>query len=83
MHEAAGLISIEGSLEGLPKEKEGRGSDGGESAAMNPKSKKHGATVATDEEESAAAAKAARKKARKAAKLAAKAVKQTKVKSEL
>lgn len=57
MHEAAGLISIEGSLEGLPREMENA-----------PDSE---IPVAVSEE--AAAAKAARKKARKAKKAAAKA----------
>lgn len=59
MHEAAGLISIEGSLEGLPqKAKEG---GKGESSALG----KRRPAVASGE---AAAAKAAKKKARKAAK---------------
>lgn len=88
MHEAAGLISIEGSLEGLPKEG-GGGKGGAESAAANP-NKRRAASVATsspeamDEEEeaaAAAAAKAARKKAKKAARLASKAGKR--VKTEL
>ncbi|CAM9171660.1 unnamed protein product [Pylaiella littoralis] len=85
MHEAAGLISIEGSLEGLPAEKEGKIKDGEERAATNPNPSKRQAVAAAaeGEEEDAAAAKAARKKARKAAKLAAKASKKMKVKTEL
>ncbi|CAM9695340.1 unnamed protein product [Scytosiphon promiscuus] len=87
MHEAAGLISIEGSLEGLPKAAGGEEKEEGErgSAAANPKKRRvvtAGAKEGDGEEEkAAAAAKAARKKARKAAKLAAKAAKN--VKSEL
>lgn len=90
MHEAAGLISIEGTLEGLHKEGEGR--RGVESAVMaNPNKRRAGSAVKSSPEAmeegeaaavaAAAAAKAARKKAKKAAKLAAKAGK--KVKTEL
>lgn len=88
MHEAAGLISIEGSLDGLQKEGEGR-KGGAESAVANPNKRRAGSAVtsspeAMEEDEAAAAAaaaKAARKRAKKAAKLATKAAK--KVKTEL
>ncbi|CAM9656144.1 unnamed protein product [Ectocarpus sp. 4 AP-2014] len=96
MHEAAGLISIEGSLEGLPKadggeekEEQPKEEGGGEDAVAKTNASKRRvgvATVAAEEggDEAAAAAafaKAVRKKAKKAAKLAAKA--QKKVKTEL
>lgn len=86
MHEAAGLISIEGSLEGLPKVEGQGGEEGGgpESAAANSNKRRveTGAEEGDEEErKAAAAAKAARKKARKVAKLAAKAAKN--VKNEL
>ncbi|CAM9193538.1 unnamed protein product [Ectocarpus sp. 13 AM-2016] len=97
MHEAAGLISIEGSLEGLPKayggeEKEEQPKEeegGGEDAVANTNTNKRRVGVPTVEAEEredeaaapAASGKAARKKAKKAAKLAAKA--QKKVKTEL
>lgn len=87
MHEAAGLISIEGSLEGLQKD-EGEGRKGvAESAVANPNKRRAGSAVTSspeameEDEAAAAAAKAARKRAKKAAKLAAKAAK--KVKTEL
>eukprot|EP00752_Nemacystus_decipiens_P016184 g14473.t1 len=88
MHEAAGLISMEGSLEGLQKEGEGR-KGGAESAVANPSKRRAAAATKSSPEAmqegegfgAAVAAKAARKKAKKAAKLAAKAGK--KIKTEL
>ncbi|CAM9290124.1 unnamed protein product [Ectocarpus sp. 12 AP-2014] len=98
MHEAAGLISIEGSLEGLPKadggeEKEEQPREeegGGEDAVANTNTNKRRVGVATvaaeeGEDEAAAAAAASSKAARKKAKKAAKlaAKAQKKVKTEL
>eukprot|EP00903_Cladosiphon_okamuranus_P008894 g8514.t1 len=87
MHEAAGLISMEGSLEGL-RTKGGGNIVGAESAVANPNKRRAASAVtsspeAMEEDEAAAAAaaakaaKATRKKAKKAAKLAAKAAKES------